>query len=325
MAISGLSYYQIIRYKDLKVGGTYKYSRNNGIMPDNMLISSIGISPTADTTTGTYTFIGPSTPYPDDNQCVTADMFGENPITSCTVNINITMYGNVYLSGITNSELSAITNSMGSKYIIPGGTTSFNVPNYIATWSATSNNSRQYIFALSGGTNTHEPFLTYSQLNKVNLNNYNRFRLSHLNEAFFDDISGVFINNADAFKIGTIPVDSPRHLTVTYSDASPYVSISNLIFLKQRIGFSTASTIYDTPGISTGATNTFGTSVSMDCTMPVGSSPLLELNNQYLYGVACDKVITSDIKTLSNQHFTRNIDLTLISPIFYIGTSYLIK
>lgn len=265
----------------------------------------------------TYTFIGPSVVSPNDNQCVTADMFGVGPITSFTVNINITMYGNVYLSGITSSSLSATTNA-NYKYIIPTGLASNYLNTYIQTWSGTSNNPTQYIFTISGGTTTHSPLLSYSQLNQVNSNN-NRFQLSHLSGVVLDDAANIAINNADAFKIGTIPASSPRSMTVSYSGNS-YLSYVSDLYLKQRMGTVTATTTYNIPGISTGTTSTvFSAPKYMPCRLSIYSTPLLPLSN---YSdnerVACRVIQTSDVKTLSNQHLTRTIGFTLVSPIFHI-------
>lgn len=266
----------------------------------------------------TYTFIGPSVVSPNGNQCVTADMFGVGPITGYTVNINITMYGNVYLSGITSSSLSATTNA-NYKYIIPTGLASTGIKNYIATWSGTSNSTFQYIFAISGGTSTHAPILIYSQLNQVNLNN-NRFQLSHLNARFLDDAANIYINNADAFKIGTIPDSNPRSMTVSYSGHSPYQSYINDLVLKQRMGISTATTTYNIPGISTGTTSTiYSTPKPMSCKLSIYSTPLQPLS--FYPGnerAACKVIQTSEVKTLSNQHLTKTVGLTLISPIFHV-------
>lgn len=266
----------------------------------------------------TYTFIGPSVVSPNDNQCVTADMFGVGPITSYTVNINITMIGNVYISDITSSSLSAETNA-NYKYIIPTGLYASYTKIYIQTWSGTSNNPSQYIFAISGGTSTHAPLLSYSQLNQVNSNN-NRFQLSHLNGVVYDEPANRYIS-ADAFKIGTIPADNPRSMTVSYSgETSPLTSHVNHLFLKQRTGTSTASTSYNIPGISTGATSiAYSTSKSMECMLPIYSTPLRPLSVYSDNGMAaCQVTQTSDVKTLSNQRLTRTVGLTLISPIFHI-------
>ena len=266
----------------------------------------------------TYTFIGPSVVSPNDNQCVTADMFGVGPITSFTVNINITMYGNVYLSGITSSSLSATTNA-NYKYIIPTGLASNYLNTYIRTWSGTSNNPTQYIFTISGGTTTHSPLLSYSQLNQVNSNN-NRFQLSHLSGVVLDDAANIAINNADAFKIGTIPASSPRSMTVSYS-GNTYSSYVSDLWLKQRMGTLTATTTYNIPGISTGTTSTvFSAPKSMPCRLSIYSTPLQPLSSYSAFNerVACKVIQTSDVKTLSNQHLTRTIGFTLISPIFNI-------
>lgn len=322
MAISGLSNYQIIRYKDLIVGDNYKYYINGTTMPDNILITSQKLYPTTATTTGTYTFIGPSTPYPDDNQCVTANMFGANPITGFTVNISITMYGNVYLSGMTNNpNLSAVTN-FDYKYIIPDATTSSSINSYIAAWSGTSNTPTQYIFTISGGTPSHSPLLSYSQLNQVNLAN-NRFELTHLNTPFRDDSSNVYIYDVDAFKIGTIPYENPRSIEFSYSGNRVYSSIKESLYLKQRQGLVTGVTFYNTPGISIRSLNTFSKPQTMICQMPLLLAPTLPLNDGYLSGIACKQIITRDVKTVSNQHLTRNIGLTLISPIFRVDEIYL--
>lgn len=266
----------------------------------------------------TYTFIGPSVVSPNDNQCVTADMFGVGPITGCTVNINITMYGNVYLSGVTSSSLSAATNA-NYKYIIPTALGLTYIKNYIQTWSGTSNNPIQYIFTISGGTTTHSPLLSYSQLNQVNSNN-NRFQLSHLSGVVLDDAANIAINNADAFKIGTIPASSPRFITFSYSGESPYFSHSRDLYLKQRMGTLTASTTYSIPGISTGTTSTvFSAPKSMPCKLTIFSTPLRPLSTYSGNEITACKVIqTSEVKTLSNQHLTKTVGLTLISPIFHI-------
>ena len=321
MAISGLSTYQIIRYKDLTLGDTYMYYYNaTRTMPDNMLISSKMLSPTT-ATSQVYTFIGPSTPYPNNYQCVTSDMFGSGEITGWTINLNVTMYGNVYLKGLSETSKSGATTA-NYIYLLPSDmTTHMEINDYISTYSANTNYD---LFAISGSsTNVVDTtFINYSELNQ-SFTEENKFRQKYLSKttATQDVVNGEVLgyNFIDGFKIGTIPQNDPCTFSFNLSGSIVNQSLNTGVYLVQYTStIQNLTRTYGNPGISNSNTaNTYSipTSLYAGFMIPIGVIKHGTLDEVKAFKT----IITRDDRSVENKYFTRTIDITIISPRFTLS------
>ena len=322
MAISGLSTDQIIRFKDLTLGNPYSYNYDSKrIIPDNILLSSqmLTLSTTGDVRA--YTFIGPSTPSPHTYQCVAENMFGI--ITGWTVNLNVTMYGNVYLRGLSGTNQSAASGATYI-YLLPGGMPSSLISTYI---SAYQTNTNYDLFAISGsninvGSTT---LINYSELNQSFSNDNNKFRQKYLSNT--EPTEDVVVNSGslgwfliDGFKIGTIPTNEPCIFSFNFTGTTLGVSLDTSVYLVQYKATTTnQANAYGNPGISyTNLAYSYPVPTSLQATFEI---PMDVLN----YGItntinSSRAIVTKDERSVSpSKHLTRTVDMTIISPRFTLN------
>lgn len=321
MPISGLSTYQIIRYKDLTLGDTYSYNYNSvKFMPDNILLSSQMLSSPTITDKQVYTFIGSSTPYPNNYQCVTSDMFGSGEITGWTINLNVTMYGNVYLKGLSETSKSGASSSTYI-YLVPGDISMNMINDYISTYSANTNYD---LFAISGSSTNivDTTFINYSELNQ-SFTEENKFRQKYLSKtiAVQDIVNGEVLgyNFIDGFKIGTIPQNDPCTFSFNLSGDIVNQSLGTGVYLVQYTStIQNLTRTYGNPGISNSNTaNTYSipTSLYAGFMIPIGVIKHGTLDEVEAFKT----IITRDDRSVENKYFTRTIDITIISPRFTLS------
>lgn len=257
-----------------------------------------------------YTFLGKSlSATTNSNMCVTEDMFYPL-ITGWTVNINVKVSGDVYITGVNNYH-SSLSN-YNYTYMVPSGLTSTAATKtYVGNASASSYNSYD-LFVLSGAT-ANQQLINRSELYKSDSSRPLRMQYE--------------TSDSGRFKIGTIPTASTTCLNFTVKKTGTTLTTSDKtdLWLKIRTQITNSSVITSTqPSLSlnTNSTAYARPTVVLPSKITLYYSPVQPFTNythNFDYGNV--NILSDTFSVSSSGHLTRTISIAFPSGIKFPCTS----